>query len=76
MGNIITRNENQKKKYYDIKYLKENTNFSDVKLEYFHQCFLKDVPDGQMSKEIFCTLFERSFTNFGQLQNDAFWKIS
>merc|ERR550532_115288 len=25
-----------------------------------------------MSKENFCTMFERSFTNIGQLQNDAF----
>ena len=76
MGNIINRNENQKKKYYDLKYLKENTKFSEVKLEYFHQCFLKDVPDGQMSKENFCSLFQHSFTSFGQLQNNVFWKFS
>ena len=76
MGNTNARNENQKKKYYDIKYLKENTKFSEAKLEYFHKCFLKDVPNGLMSKENFCTLFEHSFNNFGQLQNDAFWKFS
>ena len=76
MGNTNTRNESQKKKYYDIKYLKENTAFSEEKLEYFHQCFFKDVPTGLMSKENFCTMFERSFTNIGQLQNDAFWKFS
>ena len=75
--NTKTRNEDQKrKKEKDIKYLKENTNFSEAKLEYFHQCFFKDVPDGLMSKENFCTLFEHSFNNFGQLQNDAFWKFS
>ena len=76
MGNTNGRNENQKKKYYDIKYLKENTSFSEIKLEYFHECFFKDVPDGRMSKQKFCTMFENSFTNFGQLPNDAFWKFS
>ena len=73
MGNLITRNI---KLESDFKYLRENTDFTEEKLLLFHSSFYIDAPEGRMDKERFCSLFERSFNNCGQLQNNALWKLS